>query len=89
MCLSWTLILSGKAGSIVLQSSGAPAGLLKKPTYSVYFYSVYLLSTLAGHLSEQSVYCGVVATLTGVSGIIAQTLSVSLVHSTTQAASTA
>jgi len=84
MCLSWTLILSGQAGLIVLQSSGAPAGLLRKPTYSA-----YLLSTLAGHLSEQSVYCGVVATLTGVSGIIAQTLSVSLVHSTTQAASTA
>ncbi|HBR36166.1 MAG TPA: hypothetical protein DD939_02570 [Sulfitobacter pontiacus] len=84
MCLSWTLILSGQAGSVVSQSSGAPAGLLEKA-----IYAGHLLSTLGGGTYESSgALWGVVATLIGVSGMVVLTLSVSFVYSTTQAVST-
>jgi len=84
MCLSWTLILSGQAGSVVSQSSGAPAGVLEKA-----IYAGHLLSTLGGGTYESSgALWGVVATLIGVSGMVVLTLSVSFVYSTTQAVST-
>jgi len=84
MCLSWTLILSGQAGSVVSQSSGAPAGLLEKA-----IYAGHLLSTLGGGTCESSgALWGVVATLIGVSSMVVLTLSVSFVYSTTQAVST-
>tara|TARA_R110001599_G_scaffold125321_2_gene298169 strand:- start:59 stop:637 length:579 start_codon:yes stop_codon:yes gene_type:complete len=83
MCLSWTLILSGQAGSVVSQSSGAPAGLVEKA-----IYAGHLLSTLGGGTYESSgALWGVVATLMGVSGMVVLTLSVSFVYSTTQAVS--
>lgn len=43
MCLSWTLILSWQAGSVVAQSSGVPTGILEKA-----IYAGHLLSTLGG-----------------------------------------